>query len=85
MQSVRTYNYFKTSRRGITIVIIYYIFLIFFGTTKIFKFQIYYSNSHSLKEVIMIIKSYHIIKIGITQIIDNTPNPNFFFFLILNS
>jgi len=27
----------------LTIVIIYYIFLISFGRTKIFKFQIYYS------------------------------------------
>ena len=66
----------------LTIVIMHYIFLISFGTTKIFKFQIYYSNSHSLKEVIMIIKNYHIIAIGITQISDNTPNPNFTFFIL---
>ena len=35
------------------IVIIYYIFLTSFGTTKGFKFQIYYSNSHSLKEEVI--------------------------------
>ena len=46
-------------------IIIHYIFLISFGTTKIFKFQI----SHSLKEIIMIIKAYHIITTEITQII----------------
>ena len=50
-----------------TIVIMHYIFLISFGMVKIFKFQIYYSNSHSLKEIIKIIKTYHIITIDITQ------------------
>ena len=30
----------------------------------------------------MIIKNYHIIAIGITQISDNTPNPNFTFFIL---
>ena len=48
------------------IVIMHYILLISFCTTKIFKFQI----SHSLKEIIMIIKIYHIITINIIQIID---------------
>ena len=48
----------------------------FFGTTKIFKFQSYYLNSHSLKEIIMITKTYHIITIDITQTIDSTLNPN---------
>ena len=50
----------------LTIVIIHYIFLISFGTIKIFKFQSYYSNSHSLKEITMITKIYHIITIDIT-------------------
>ena len=53
----------------------HYIFLISFGTTKIFKFQI----SHSLKEIIMTIKIYHIIKIDITQIIDCSLNSNLSF------
>ena len=65
------------------IVIIYYIFLTSFGTTKSFKFQIYYSNSHSLKEIIMITKTYHIITIVITQINNTTLNPNLYFLLIL--
>ena len=56
-----------------------YIFLISFGTTKFFKYQIYYSNSHSLDEIIMINQNYHIITIDITQIIDNTLHPNLFF------
>ena len=43
-----------------------YFFLISFGTIKIFKFQSYYSNSHSLKENIMITKTYHTITIDIT-------------------
>ena len=60
----------------LTIVIMHYIFLFFFGTTKIFKFQSYYLNSHSLKEIIMITKNYHIITIDITQTIDSTLNPN---------
>ena len=50
----------------LTIFIVHYIFLISFGTTKIFKFQI----SHPPREIIMIIKIYHIITIDITQIID---------------
>ena len=50
----------------LTIVIVHYIFLISFGTTKTYKFQI----SHSPREIIMIIKNYHIITIDITQIID---------------
>ena len=54
----------------------HYIFKVSFGTIKIFKFQSYYLNSHSLKEIIMIIKTYHIITINITQINDNTLNPN---------
>ena len=54
----------------------HYIFLISFSTTKFFNFQIYYSNAHSLKEIIMIIKDYHIITIDITQTINNTLNPN---------
>ena len=67
----------------LTIVIMHYIFLIYFGTIKIFKFQIYYSNSHSLKEIIMITKTYHIITIVITQINNTTLNPNLYFLLIL--
>ena len=58
----------------------HYIFKVSFGTIKIFKFQSYYLNSHSLKEIIMIIKTYHIITIDITQVIDNTLNPNWYFF-----
>ena len=50
----------------LNIFIVHYIFLISFGTTKTFKFQI----SHSPREIIMIIKNYHIITIDITQIID---------------
>ena len=53
----------------------YYIFLISLGTIKIFKFQSYYSNSHSLKEINMITKIYHIITID-TQIINSTLNLN---------
>ena len=59
------------------------IFLVSFGTIKIFKFQIYYSNSHSLKEIIMITKTYHIITIVITQINNTTLNPNLYFLFIL--
>ena len=55
----------------LTIVIMHYIFLVSFGTTKIFKFQNYYSNSHFLKEIITITKTYHAITIDITQIIDS--------------
>ena len=57
----------------------HYIFLISFGTIKIFKFQSYYSNSHFLKEIIMIIKTYYITTIDITQIIDSILNPNLYF------
>ena len=46
-----------------------YIFLISFGKIKIFKFQSFYSNSHSLKEIIIITKTYYIITID-TQIIN---------------
>ena len=35
--------------------------------------------SHSLKEIIMLIKTYHIIVIVITQLIDSTLNPNMYF------
>ena len=45
----------------------HYIFLVSFGTIKIFKFQSYYSNSHFLNEIIMTTKTYHIITINITQ------------------
>ena len=53
-----------------------YIFLVSFSTINFFfKFQNYYSNSHSLKEIIMITKTYYIITIDIIQI--NRPNgPN---------
>ena len=61
----------------------YYIFLISFDTIKIFKFQNYYSTSHSLKEIIMITKTYHLITIHITQIINSTLNPNSYFAIIL--
>ena len=44
----------------------HYIFIISFGKTKIFKFQIYYF----LKEIMIIIKTYHAITINITQIIE---------------
>ena len=54
----------------------HYIFLISFGTIKIFKFQSYYSYSYFLKEIIMITKTYPIITIEITQIIDRTLNQN---------
>ena len=50
----------------LTICIMHYIFLFHFGTIKIFKFQNYYSNSHSLKEIIKITKIYYIITIDIT-------------------
>ena len=60
----------------------HYIFLISFGTTKIFKFQNYYSNSHFLKEIIMITKTYHIITIDITQIIDSPLNLNLSFLIL---
>ena len=63
----------------LTIVIMHYIFRISFDTIKIFKFQSYYSNSHFLKEIIMITKTYHIIAIDITQIINSTLNPNLYF------
>ena len=63
----------------LTIVIMHYIFLISFGTIKIFKFQSYYSKSHFLKEIIMIIKTYYITTIDITQIIDSILNPNLYF------
>ena len=57
----------------------HYIFRISFDTIKIFKFQSYYSNSHFLKEIIMITKTYHIIAIDITQIINSTLNLNLYF------
>ena len=57
----------------------HYIFLISFGTIKIFNFQNYYSNSHSFKEIIMITKTYHIITIDITQIIGTSLNLSLFF------
>ena len=41
----------------LTIVIMHYTFLISFGITKIFKFQIYYPNSHCFNEIIMITKT----------------------------
>ena len=63
----------------LTIVIMHYIFLISFVTIKIFKFQSYYSNSHFLKVIIMIIKTYYITTIDITQIIDSILNPNLYF------
>ena len=58
--------FFEVVHILLIIVIMHYILLISFCTTKIFKFQI----SHSLKEIIMIIKIYHIITINIIQIID---------------
>ena len=56
--------------------------LISFGTIKIFKFESYYSNSHSLKEIIMITKTYHTIitiRIDITQKISSTFNSDLYF------
>ena len=52
----------------------HYIFQVSFGTIKIFKFQIYYSNSHSLKEIITVT--------NITQIINSTLNPNLYFAML---
>ena len=60
----------------------HYIFLVSFGRIKISRFQNYYSNSYSLKEIIMITKTYHIITIDITQIIDCTLNPNLYFSIL---
>ena len=57
----------------------YYIFLISFGTTKIFKFHVHYSNFHSFKEIVMITQTYHFISNYIPQIIDNTLNSNLSF------
>ena len=56
----------------------HYIFLVSFGTIKIFKFQNYCSNSHSLMEIIMKTKNYHIITTDITQTIDCTVNLNLY-------
>jgi len=39
----------------LVIIIIHYIFLISFSTIKIFSFQSYYSNSHSLIDIIIMI------------------------------
>ena len=39
----------------LVIIIIHYIFLISFSTTNIFSFQNYYSNSHSLIDIIIMI------------------------------
>ena len=61
----------------------YYIVLISFGTIKIFKFQSYYSNSHSLNEIIMTTKTYYIITIDITQIINSTLNQDLYFAILL--
>ena len=63
----------------LTIFFMHYIFLVSFGTIKIFKFLNYYSNSHSLKEIIMITKTYYIITVDITQIIDSTLSSNMYF------
>ena len=60
----------------------HYIFLISFGTIKIFKFQSYYSYSYFLKEIIMITKTYYIITIDVTQIINSTLNPNLYFAIL---
>ena len=49
----------------LTIFIMHHIFLFSFGTIKNVKFQNYYLNSHYLKEIIMITKTYHIITIDI--------------------
>ena len=46
----------------LTIIIMHFIFLVSFGKIKIFKFKNYYSNSHSLEKIIMITKTYHIIR-----------------------
>ena len=71
--------FFETVQILLTIVIKHYIFLVYFGKIKIFKYQNYYSNFHSLKEIILIIKTYHIITINITQIIDSIINSNLYF------
>ena len=60
----------------------HFIFLISFGRNKIFKFQSYYLNSHSFKEIIMITKTYNINTIDIRPIIDSTLNLNFSFFVL---
>ena len=61
----------------------HYIFRISFDTIKIFEFQSYYSNFHSLKDIIMRTKTYPIIKIDNTQIIDSTINSNFHFPILM--
>ena len=48
----------------------HYIFLISFGTNKILSFKFVIQNFHFLKEIIIIIKTYHIITIDITKTID---------------
>ena len=63
----------------LTIFLMHYIFLVSFGTIKIFKFRNCYLNSHSLKEIIMITKTYYIITVDITQIIDSTLSSNMYF------
>ena len=68
--------FFEMFHIFLTIVLMHYIFLIYFGTTKMFKFQIYYSNFSFFKEIIITIKTYQIIKINTTQITDSTLYPN---------
>ena len=46
--------FFEVIHILLIIVIMHYIFLVSFGTIKIFKFQNYYLNSHSLKEIIIV-------------------------------
>ena len=59
------------------------IFPISLRTTKIFKFQIYYSKfSFSYGDYHDNKKIYHLITIDITQIIDSTLIPNLYFLIL---
>ena len=64
------------------ILIMHFFSFFFFGTIKIFKFQSYYSNSNCLKEITMIAKTYHIILIDNTQIVNSTLNPYLHFAIL---
>lgn len=48
----------------------HYILLISFGTSKILSLKFIIQNFYFLKEIIIIIKTYHIITIDITKTID---------------
>ena len=48
---------------------------------KFLSFKVIIQISHFLKEIIMITKTYHIITINITQIIDSILNSNLYFLI----